>query len=133
MVLDAENGLVLDLGDGLHESWVDASRGDVAFRTLFSRERTRTTSMTTGVADLAPGKRFHVHRHTPPEVYYLLAGEGLMTLNGRDHLVTAESSVFIPSRVWHGIRNVGTSLLRFYYVLGADGIGDVDYDFPAPA
>ncbi len=127
-----ERGLVLGAGEGRPERWVDESRGDVAFHTLFSRERTSTAVMTNGVGELAPGASFHVHRHTPPEVYYLLEGEGVITLDDHEHPVATGSSVFIPSRVWHGLRNTGTGLLRFYYVLGADAIGDVDYDFPAP-
>jgi quercetin dioxygenase-like cupin family protein len=52
-----------------------------------------------------------------------------VTLDGVEHEVGAGSAVFIPGGAWHGIRNTGPSTLRVFYVLQADGMGDVEYDF----
>lgn len=127
--MDDSAGVVLGPDGGRPESWDDPTRGRIAFRTLFSREETATTGLTAGVAELGPGGRLNVHRHAPAEVYHVLEGQGIVTLDGVEHEVAEGSAVYIPGGAWHGIRSTLPSTLRLYYVLQADGMGDVEYDF----
>ena len=60
--------------------------------------------MTCGVAESQTGDWLGLHRHAPAEVYYLVAGAGLMSLDGCEIPVRAGSAVFIPSMAEHGIR-----------------------------
>jgi quercetin dioxygenase-like cupin family protein len=114
------------------ETWDDAVRGCLSFHTLFSREETSTQDLTAGIAELASGGRLAEHRHHPSEVYYVLEGRGVLALDGEDQVVSAGTSVFIPGDVPHGIRNDGPGRLRFFYVLAAHGMADVDYQFDTP-
>ena len=125
-------GVVCGPDGGRPESWDDPTRGRIDFRTVFSSEETATSRLTAGVAELAPGGRLNVHRHPPAEVYHVLEGQGIVTLDGVEHPVVPGSAVFIPGNAWHGIRTTRTSNLRLYYVLQADGMGDVEYDFGGP-
>jgi mannose-6-phosphate isomerase-like protein (cupin superfamily) len=122
-------GLVRAQDEGRSEVWDDETRGRIGFRTLFSREETATSGLTTGTAEVPPGGGLSAHRHPPAEVYRILEGEGVTTLDGVEHAVAAGDSVFIPGDVWHGIRNTGAAPLRLFYVLAADGMADVGYDF----
>ena len=115
------------------ESWDDPVRGSLSFRTLFSREETATSVLTAGVADVAPGGRLEVHRHGAAEVYFVLEGRGLLTLDGDEQEVAAGMAVHIAADAPHGIRNAGDTPLRFFYALAADGMADVDYRFEAAA
>ncbi len=126
---DADNGWVRRVQDVRTESWDDPVRGRLGFRTLFSSEETGTSTLTSGVAELEAGGLLAVHRHAAPEVYYVLEGNGVMTLGDREQEVSAGSSVAIPGDLRHGIRNPGPATLRFFYVLAADGMGDVEYRF----
>jgi mannose-6-phosphate isomerase-like protein (cupin superfamily) len=126
--------LVRGTHEGHQETWDDPARGRLGFRTLFASEHTPTATLTSGVADLPVDGRLEVHRHDPAEVYYCLSGEGVVTLDGDEHPVSEGSAVFIPGGLPHGVRNTGPSVLRIFYVLAADGMGDVEYDFsPGPA
>ena len=127
--MDGNAGVVLGPDGGRAESWNDATRGRISFRTLFSSEETGTSGLTAGLAELAPDGRLNVHRHEAAEVYQVLEGEGVVTLDGTEHPVVPGSAVFIPGSAWHGIRATGPGTLRFSYVLQADGMGDVEYDF----
>ena len=122
-------GVVSGPDGGRPESWDDPTRGRIDFRTVFSSEETATTRLTAGVAELPTEGRLNVHRHPPAEVYHVLQGRGIVTLDGAEHPVLPGSAVYIPGNAWHGIRNTGPSPLRLYYVLQADGMGDVEYDF----
>ena len=89
------------------EGWDDAIRGKIVWRTLFSGDRTATNQMTLGVTDVGPGQPnpFHPHRHSQAEIYYVLSGEGVVSIDGVERPLRAGTSVFIAGDVWHGARN----------------------------
>ncbi len=116
------------------EGAAEAEPGSVRWRTLISGDRTPTDSLTVGVAELEPGESrpFRPHKHPQAEVYYVLAGEGTVTLSGTDHRIRPGTTVFIPGGVEHGARNTGTALLRLLYVFPSDSFGEIEYEFPGP-
>ena len=114
------------------EGWDDPVMGKVIWRTLLSGDRTPTSHLTVGVAEIGPGNSnaYHPHRHQPPEVYYILSGEGVVTIAGVDHAVRPGATVFIPGNAWHGTRNTGSETLRLLYAFAVDSFADVAYEFP---
>ena len=106
--------------------------GRVRWRTLLSSDRTPTDSLTLGVAELDRGEArdFRPHRHAQPEAYYVLAGEGVVSLAGTEHRVRPGTTVFIPGNIAHGARNTGSEVLRLLYVFPADSFGQIRYEFP---
>ncbi|MEI7468439.1 MAG: cupin domain-containing protein [Chloroflexota bacterium] len=111
------------------EGWGDVARGNVLWRTLFSSDITPTNALTAGVYEITSGNALEVHRHSAPEVYFILAGTGLMTVGDAEHVVQADSAIYVPCHVLHGIRNIGPDLLRLFYVFAVDGFGEVKYIF----
>jgi mannose-6-phosphate isomerase-like protein (cupin superfamily) len=115
------------------DGWNDPRRGRLKWRTLFSQGLTPTEGITCGVAELGPGDRLERHRHAPPEVYYVVAGEGVVFLDGSEIMVKAGAAVFIPGMAEHGVRQTGKAPLRFFYVFAVDSFDSVDYLFRDPA
>ena len=111
------------------EGWSDERNGRVQWRTLISSEITPTDSLTAGVAELGPEDQLKAHRHAQPEMYHVLAGEGVVRIEGTDYPVESGSTVFVPGNAIHGIRNAGRDVLRFFYVFAADSFGEVAYVF----
>jgi quercetin dioxygenase-like cupin family protein len=85
--------------------------------------------MTGGVATVAPGGFLALHRHAPPEIYFILEGEGCMSLDGRERPIKAGDGVFIPGNVEHGVRNEGSATLRILYVFPVDSFDEIKYVF----
>ena len=52
------------------EVWHDPVRGHVAFQVLISGDRTPTSSLSTGLAELPPSGWLGRHRHTQAELYH---------------------------------------------------------------
>jgi mannose-6-phosphate isomerase-like protein (cupin superfamily) len=125
--------LVIDEADAPQDGWDDPVRGQLRWRTLFSQGLTRTAGVTCGVTELGPGDWLGLHRHAPPEVYYVFAGAGLLSLDGREIPVRAGSAVFIPGMAEHGIRQTGNETLRLFYAFPVDSFDSVEYLFTAAA
>jgi quercetin dioxygenase-like cupin family protein len=110
------------------QGWQD-QRGHAAWTRLFSQGETPTDSMTAGVAELKQGGFLAPHRHPQAEIYYVLEGQGILTVDGVAHSVRAGTAAFIPGGSEHAIRNDGSEPLRFFYVFAVDRIEDVEYKF----
>lgn len=57
----------------------------------------------------------HFHE-TTEEIYYIISGQGLMTIDGETELVDEGDIVYIPSNKVHTIRQTGNLPLRFITV-----------------
>ena len=119
---------VIKESDVQQESWSDAIRGQVAFRTLFG-EHPITPEFTAGTADLAPGGWLGHHRHEPAEMYYVLQGEGTLTIDGTEYAVGSGTAAYVPGNSEHGIRNTGEGSLRFIYVFAVGSFDQIEYRF----
>jgi mannose-6-phosphate isomerase-like protein (cupin superfamily) len=128
---DAVRPLVIDEAEAAQDSWDDPVRGRLDFRTLFSRGRTETAGLTCGMTELKAGGWLGLHRHAPHELYYIFAGAGIVSLEGREFPVKAGSAVFIPGMAEHGIRQTGSEPLRLFYAFPVDSFGGVEYLFSA--
>jgi mannose-6-phosphate isomerase-like protein (cupin superfamily) len=114
------------------EGWPEdavAERGDVQWRTLISAGLTPSTTLTLGLARVPSGGRLSAHRHEQPEVYLVLDGSGLVTIDGVPSAVRPGASVFIPGDALHSIEATGPDELRFAYAFAADAFEDVTYRF----
>jgi len=123
--------LVIEEKDAPQSGWDDSVRGRLRFRTLFSQGLTETAGMTCGVTELGSGDWLGLHRHAPPEVYYVFAGAGIVSLEGREIAVSTGSAVFIPGMAEHGIRQTGTETLRLFYAFPVASFDGVEYLFTA--
>ena len=71
----------------------------------------------------------YVKRHShkvQEQVYHVLEGEGLMHIDGKDHVVRRHDFIYLPPGVAHAIENTGTSDLIFLVVtspVGDEGAG----------
>lgn len=114
------------------EEWTDSARGIVKWWTLVSGDRTPTSGLTAGLAEIPVGaprqQRGHWHEHA--ELYYVVSGSGVVVVDGVESEVTADTAVFIPGSVEHFAVNTGEVPLRLVYVFAADSFSDIDYCFP---
>jgi quercetin dioxygenase-like cupin family protein len=106
-----------------------AERGRVWWKTLISGGLTRSSGLTLGVARLPPGALLRRHRHEQAEVYFVLEGSGIVTIDGEAHPVGPGSGVFLAGDAVHALECTGASDLRVAYVLAADSFEDVMYMF----
>jgi quercetin dioxygenase-like cupin family protein len=108
-----------------HEGEAPRERSTCGWRDrLISREDGGTGVAAWAHAVDIDGARLHYHRRGT-ELYYVLEGEGLVALDGVDHIVKKGSLVHIPPGVVHGARGKMRVL-----VVGIPDIADDDLYFP---
>jgi quercetin dioxygenase-like cupin family protein len=112
------------------EGWNEPDgRGVIAWQTLASNDVTPSVGLTAGIVHLVPGGFLAPHRHPPAEIYHVIEGSAVVTLEGVSRAVTVGDTVYIPPNTEHGIRNDTGALLRFFYVFPTDGFAEVEYVF----
>ncbi|KAH7075125.1 hypothetical protein FB567DRAFT_183925 [Paraphoma chrysanthemicola] len=149
----------------LPESFPSPDRGIVSWKTLISSPQTRTNTFTVGIGTCPAGSRVScpsqhssssagqghgqgqgflaLHRHAHAEIYYVISGRGVVSIDGREERVGKGSLVFIPGDAVHGVRCLGGGEdgkggdgeeedggdLVWLYVFAADGFGEIGYRF----
>ena len=64
-------------------------------------------------ATVFPGEKTHLHRHhLSEEIYYVLEGEGIMTLGEEEFRLAPGDCVLIPPGTPHRLKNPGKRPLR---------------------
>lgn len=113
------------------ESFPPGTDNDLSWRTLISRSRTPTDTLTVGKATLPPQTgQLCAHRHQQAEVYHILSGRGLVTLGDSQREVGEGDVVFIPGNEIHAIKNSSDKAeLTWMYYFACDGFEDVKYRF----
>lgn len=53
------------------------------------------------------------HSHLPEQIYFILKGEGLMSVGKEKEMVINGDCIFIPSGEEHGLENVGKTPLSY--------------------
>jgi mannose-6-phosphate isomerase-like protein (cupin superfamily) len=68
-------------------------------------------------AKVEPGQRTRPHKLTSSEVYYVMAGKGLMHIDQESFEVGPECAVYIPPDAVQCIENAGDSGLEFLCIV----------------
>jgi quercetin dioxygenase-like cupin family protein len=117
--------LVTTVTDQTWETWDDAVRGrGLRWCLLADGTDPSPEAVTTGVFELADGGWMGRHRHTAPELYFVLEGRAVVALDGEEVTVEAGALVRLPADVEHGIHAVdGPARVLFVFPTTAfDGV-----------
>lgn len=65
------------------------------------------------LVEMEPGGVQHIHSHKPEQMYYILEGSGVMTVDGEQRQVQAGDCIYYPPFAKHGLENTGGTVLRY--------------------
>lgn len=113
---------VLADSDGVHyqgveivtlseQPWYEAEDRAVA-REIASPRNSKLKTMSIADIKIPAGVEVVPHHHVMEEVYYIVAGSGIMMVEDVEAVVTAGQSVIIAPHEWHNIRNHTDEELR---------------------
>ncbi len=114
------------------ESWdnpqAEAPSG-VRWKPLISGERTPTSELVMGIAEIAPGGKLAGHRHAHAETYYITSGSGRISLDGVESEIAAGAAIFIPANAHHETVCTSDVPLAFIYTFPCDRFEEVVYRY----
>lgn len=122
--------IVRRLEDGPWEGWPAdqvAQRGAVTWRDRFGGDAAAGTNMVMGVVRVRHGESLEPHRHSEPEAYYTLAGEGEVRVEDRQIPVRPGFAIYIPADALHGITNGHDADLTILYTFAVGSWDQVVY------
>ncbi len=108
-----------------------AAEGPLRWKILISGERGPSSRLTTGIAEMTPGALLALHHHEPEETYYVISGNGHVTVDDSAASLGPGASVFIPANAKHSLRCTGTENLVFLFTFAADRFDEIIYHFDA--
>ncbi len=71
--------------------------------------------------ELAPGGVTPHHAHNWPHINYMVEGEGVLHMDGKDTSVSAGSYAYVPAGMVHQFKNTGDSIFRFICIVPKKG------------
>ncbi len=81
---------------------------------LASPRTSQAQHLVTTYVVLQPGGRQQRHSHAAEQVYFILAGQGRMTVGDETQTVQAGDCIFIPGGAPHGLVNTGAAALHYF-------------------
>jgi mannose-6-phosphate isomerase-like protein (cupin superfamily) len=88
-------------------------RGNITSHLLVSKLTCNSDNLAITLVEIEPGGVQHVHSHAPEQVYYILEGSGVMTVDDERRQVQAGDCVYYPPFAKHGLENTGGTVLRY--------------------
>lgn len=73
------------------------------------------------VVELGPEGYSPRHTHNWPHINYMLEGEGVLMMEGKETPVSAGSIAYVPAGMDHQFRNTGDGLFRFICIVPKEG------------
>ena len=79
---------------------------------LASSLTTDSQFLTTSLVEMEPGGVQKIHSHEPEQCYFIVDGNGTMTVGEETEEVTEGDCIFVASGERHGLINSGDATLR---------------------
>jgi mannose-6-phosphate isomerase-like protein (cupin superfamily) len=80
---------------------------------LISPQNAFSKNLSIQLSFIPIGSEQPIHAHEPEQVYYIVKGQGLMSIDNESREVSAGDSILIPSNSNHGMKNIGNKTLEY--------------------
>jgi len=81
---------------------------------LIGKDSCHAKHLTASLVEMKPNGFQDIHSHDTEQSYFILQGNGLMTVGNETAEVIAGDCIFIPSNTPHGLKNTGNNDLRYF-------------------
>ena len=99
----------------------------VRWKFLIDADFTKSSDLSLGLAEIAPGGDLVLHYHSPAEIYIITEGKGMLNKSGELEEIKKGDVVFIGKNEKHALKNNGKETLKFYWIFPTDRFSEVDY------
>ena len=99
----------------------------VRWKFLIDADFTKSSGLSLGFAEIAPGGDLILHYHSPAELYVITEGTGTLNKSGEFEEIKRGDVVYIAENAKHALKNNGNETLKFYWIFPTDTFSEVEY------
>ena len=77
-------------------------------------------SLTAGVLRLEPGEKDTQTPHESDEIYYVICGDGFLSISGKDYPISEAKAYFVGKNIEHKFHGNKKELVALYFFGGPD-------------
>ena len=99
----------------------------VRWKFLIDSDFTKSSELSLGFAEIAPGGDLILHYHSPAELYVITEGTGTLNKSGEFEEIKRGDVVYIAENAKHALKNNGNETLKFYWIFPTDTFSEVEY------
>ena len=99
----------------------------VRWKFLIDSDYTKSSGLSLGFAEIAPGGNLVLHYHSPAEIYVITDGTGTLDKSGELQEIRKGDVVYISENAKHALRNNGKEILKFYWIFPTNTFSEVEY------
>ena len=99
----------------------------VRWKFLIDADYTKSSGLSLGFAEIAPGGDLTLHYHSPSEIYVVTNGSGILNKSGELEKISKGDVVYIDGNAKHALKNNGKETLEFYWIFPTDRFLDIEY------
>ena len=119
---------VKNLASVLDQEWSSTEKyPGVRWKFLIDADFTRSSGLSLGFAEIAPGGDLTLHYHSPAEIYVVTDGSGVLNKSGELEEIKKGDVVYISGDAKHALKNNGKDILKFYWIFPTDRFSEVEY------
>ena len=119
---------VKNLKSVLNQEWSSTDKyPGVRWKFLIDADFTKSSGLSLGFAEIAPGGDLILHYHSPAEIYVVTDGKGLLNKSGELEEIKKGDVVYIAENEKHALKNNGNEVLKFYWIFPTDSFSEVEY------
>ena len=99
----------------------------VRWKFLIDADFTKSSGLSLGFAEIAPGGDLILHYHSPAEIYVVTDGTGILNKSGTLEEIKKGDVVYISENAKHALKNNGKETLKFYWIFPTNTFSEVEY------
>ena len=99
----------------------------VRWKFLIDSDFTKSSGLSLGFAEIAPGGDLILHYHSPAEIYVITEGAGILNKSGELQEIKKGDVVYIAKNAKHALKNNGKEILKFYWIFPTNTFSEVKY------
>ena len=99
----------------------------VRWKFLIDADFTKSSGLSLGFAEIAPGGDLILHYHSPAEIYVITDGTGTLNKSGELQEIKKGDVVYISENAKHALKNDGKETLKFYWIFPTNTFSEVEY------
>ena len=99
----------------------------VRWKFLIDADFTKSSGLSLGFAEIAPGGDLILHYHSPAEIYVITDGKGTLNKSGELEEIKKGDVVYISENAKHALKNNGKETLKFYWIFPTNTFSEVEY------